>query len=196
MTRPTAVFRSVSQALHIAFLMEYLPATEKSNTQHVIELMMINSGVRLPSREDGSVNFSGLSRQEVRDQCTNVRGMVRHHCQPMQMHAIHAWFADQNAPEKIQAIYALRQHCTASFTIEGRDAQLLMMWHIHAQGRLRDQVTERAIAAEQALSQSTVHRNIVAVSRVVCALRRSGMDRLASMFERDGLVGYEEEMAM
>jgi hypothetical protein len=188
--RSDAIFRSVSQALHVAFVIDVLPVTQKSNTQVLIERLMEDAGVARSARDEGSVNFSGLSPMEVRGQCAMVRAAVRHHCTDVEAHALHAWFADQNASEKILGVHAMRDQARARclFTVEAPAAQLLIAWHIHASGRLRDQVTERAIADENGLSQSTVHRNIVAVRKMASGFRRQGMDRLEALFARDGLV--------
>ena len=190
MTRPTAIFRSVHQALHVAFVIDALPVTQKSNTQVLIERLLEDAGVVQSVREEGNVNFSGLSPMEVRGQCAMVRAAVKHHCSPMEAHALHAWFADQNAAEKILGVHAMRDHArdTGAYTIEAPMARLLISWHVHATGRLRDMCTERAIAAEHGLSQSTVHRNIVKLRAMTSALRRAGMDRLEALFVRDGLV--------
>lgn len=192
--RPDAVFRSVSQALHVSFVIDTLPVTQKSNTQVVIERLLEDAGVAKSVREEGSVNFSGLSPMEVRGQCAMVRAAVKHHCTEVEAHALHAWFADQNANEKILGVHAMRDAAQARslFTIEAPMARLLIAWHVHASGRLRDMCTERAIADENGLSQSTVHRNIVAVRKMASGLRRGGMDRLEALFSRDGLVEFAD----
>lgn len=185
-----AIFRSVSQALHISYLMESLPVTQKSNSQAVIERMMEEAGVPREVAQEGSVNFSGLTPMDVRGQCSMVRAAVKHHCMPMEAHAIHAWFADKNAPEKINGVHAMRTHAATLglYTFDSPMARLLVSWHIHSQGKLRNMCTERAIAQENGLSQSTVHRNIVAVSKISSTLRRAGMDRLEVLWRRDGMI--------
>ncbi len=82
------------------------------------------------------------------------------------------------------------------YTIEAPMARLLISWHVHATGRLRDMCTERAIADENGLSQSTVHRNIVAVRKMASNYRRQGMDRLEALFARDGLVERPDTSAV
>lgn len=193
MNSSPAVFRSVSQALHVSFLMATLPVTQKGNTQALVERLMADAGVAKEVHRDGTLNFAGLSPMEVRGQCAMVRGAVDHHCQPLERAAIHAWFMSQPTAAKNDAILALRDHCDATFTIEGSSPRALVLWHIHSQGRARDVCTERAIAAEHVLSQSTVHRNIVAVSKVCTLLRRRGMDALEPMFRRDGLIELDDE---
>lgn len=195
MTETKAVFRSVSQALHVSFLMSTLPVTQKGNTQALVERLMEDAGVRKDVQRDGTLNFAGLSPMEVRGQCAMVRDAVDHHTQPLERAAIHAWFMPTVTTAKNDAILLLREHCGPTFTVEGSSPRALMLWHIHSQGRARDVCTERAIAAEYVLSQSTVHRNIVAVSKVCTLLRRRGMDALEAMFWRDGVVGDDEARA-
>lgn len=185
MTGP-AVFRSVQQALHVSFLMAQLPVTQKGSTQTLLEALMEEAGVAKDVRRDGTLNFAGLSPMEVRGQCAMVRGAVLHHCSAMERHAIHAWFAHDAS--KAEGVRELRDYCSARFTIDIRAAQTLIVWHINVQGRARDLCTERAIAAEHKLSQSTVHRNIVVASQTCAMLRNAGMRRLDALFQRDGLV--------
>jgi len=203
MTENNAVFRSVSQALHVSFLMATLPVTQRGNTQALVERLMEDAGVRKDVQRDGTLNFAGLSPMEVRGQCAMVRGAVDHHCQPIERAAIHAWFIPTREtsgsrgqdPLKVAAIVALSEHCAGHFTVEGETARKMIVGQQHWQGAARDICTERAIATMFALSQSTVHRNIVAVSKVCTLLRRRGMDALEPMFTRDGLIGDDEARA-
>lgn len=181
-----AIFRSITQALHVSFLMGTLPVTQKGNTQVAIERLMEEAGVRTEAMRDGTLNFAGMSPMEVRGQCAMVRGAVTHHCAPIERHAIHAWFAHDAS--KAEGVRQLRDYCAPQFTIESPTAQMLIVWHVHAQGRARDMCTERAIAGEHQLSQSTVHRNIVKVAKAASMLRRRGLDRLEPMFVRDGVI--------
>jgi len=194
------MFRSTQQALHVSFLMATLPVTQKGNTQAMLERLMEDAGIAREIRRDGTLNFGGLSPMEVRGQCAMVRGAVDHHCEPYQRAAITAWFSSaddtggKTAAEvdahrrKVYAITALHGLVQARMSIESFDAQKLVMWHVHARGRLRDRLTERAIAGEFQIPKTTLHRNIVAVSQTCSALRRGGMERLEALFVRDGLV--------
>ena len=202
MNEPRAIFRSVSQALHVSYLMATLPVTSKCSTQTLIEMLREQAGQpreRAEQRE-GGVNFSGMTPLEVRGECAKTIGAVNHHCTPIERAAIEGWFI-QAEPDKrghramfaakTEAMWALREHCASAFTIEGESPRLLILWQIHSQGRARDICTERAIAGQYCLSQPTVHRNIVAVGKVCAALRRRGMDRLQALWERDGKIERE-----
>jgi hypothetical protein len=186
-----AVFKSVSQALHVAFLIASLPVTKKGPMQAALEHLMKQAGIRTEHMRDSNVNFRGLSPLEVRGQCAMVRAAVLHHCTEMERHAIHAWYALDEA--KADGVRALRDFCAPRLTIESPQARMLLVWHVHAQGRARDICTERAIAAEHGLSQSTVHRNVVVVGQTAGKLRRAGMERLEQMFQRDGLVEASDQ---
>lgn len=189
-----AVFRSVSQALHVSYLMGSLPVTQKGSMQVAIEHLLERAGVRTETMRDGTLNFKGLSSMEVRGQCAMVRGAVMHHCTVMERHAIHAWFAHDAS--KADGVHALRDYIGGAMTIDSKPARTLIVWAVHAQGSVRHQVTERAIAAEYLLSQSTVHRNLVTVQTAAGRLRRAGMARLSEMFERDGLVECAESVRL
>lgn len=183
------VFRSVSQALHVSFLMASLPVAQKGNTQVALERLMEEAGVRTEVIRDGTLNFSGLTSMEVRGQCAMVRGAVQHHCTAMERFAIWARFAHDAS--KAEGVSRLRDYCAGQFTVESPQAQMLMVWAVHATGRVRNMVSQRAIAAEHQLSQSTVQRNMQGVAKIAGTLRRAGMLRLQPMFERDDLVDAE-----
>lgn len=181
-----AVFRNISQALHVSYLMSVLPVTQKGSTQIVIEDLMRQAGITTDDLRDGTLNFSGLGQMDIRAQCAMVRGAVDHHCAEPERHAIWAWFAMDSS--KAEGVRYLREYCRPQLTIESPSAQMLMVWAVHATGRNRERCNQRAIAAEHELSQSTVQRNMAKIAKQCGALRERGMVRLAAMFERDGLV--------
>lgn len=188
-----AIFRSVNQALHVSFLIASLPVTQKGNTQAAIERLLQEAGIRQEVVRDGTLNFKGLSPMEVRGQCAMVRGAVEHHCTALERFAIWAWFS--HTEDKAEGVRQLRDFCEPGFTVQSPQAQMLMVWAVHATGRARDICTQRAIAAEHELSQSTVHRNMQMVAKTAGRLRRQGMDRLEPMFRRDGLVDCEDAIS-
>ena len=83
------IFRSVDQALHVAFLMDILQVRERSQMGRIIERMMVEAGVTAGRSEAGSVNFGGLSPLEVRGQCAMIRAAVKDHL--AQHHTCAVW---------------------------------------------------------------------------------------------------------
>lgn len=88
-TLSVPIFRSVDQALHVAFLMDVLPVRERSQMGRIIARMMVEAGVTAGRSEAGSVNFGGLSPLEVRGQCAMIRAAVKDHL--AQHHACSVW---------------------------------------------------------------------------------------------------------
>ena len=68
------IFQSAQQCLHVSFLFEYLPVSQKSSMQAAIEQQMKVCGVW--RHEPSTINFSGLEPIEVRGQCAMVRSIV------------------------------------------------------------------------------------------------------------------------
>lgn len=183
-----AVFRSVHQALHVAFLMAVLPPTQKSNTQALIEQLMRDAGVLREVEHDGTLNFQGLSPLEVRGQCAMVRGAVEHHCTEPERMAIWAWFAhDEN---KARAISYLCDWCAPYWTVESRPARMMMTWRANVtdDSKAARHCSLRDIEGEHGIPKSTVHRQVAAVTKACRGLRQRGAERLEELFVQHGLV--------
>jgi len=183
------VFRSVHQALHLAYLMAVLPPTQKSPTATVINELMDQAGIRREVERDGTVNFAGLSPLEVRGQCAMVIGAVRHQLQPAERYAIEAWYAHDQS--KHAAVQWLRDWCAPHWTIEAPAARTLITWHVNLPEDAHNRLgcSERLIGGEHGLPKSTVHDQIVKIRKAVTTLRRHGIDQLEWMFADKGLIG-------
>lgn len=183
------VFRSVHQALHLAFLMSVLPPTQKSPTATVINDLMDQAGIRREVERDGTVNFSGLSPLEVRGQCAMIIGAVRHQLQPAERYAIEAWYAHDQT--KHAAVQWLRDWCEPHWSIESPAARTLITWHVNLPEDVHNRYScsERLIGGEHGLPKSTVHDQIVKIRKAVLSLRRRGIDQLDWVFAEKGLIG-------
>lgn len=217
MTGP-AIFRSVSQALFVAYAMDGQPVSSKGSTQIVIEALKRRYARFEDAKHDGSLNFAGLSPLEVRAQCAMVRGAVDHHCDTMERAAIVAMYG-QDDPLRVMikarphmtaqiialaasfgwggvpaAIVALRDGPGAHMTIDSRDARTSVVWHLHSSNRATEQTSERSISAAYNVPKTTLHRNIAAVGAMCTALRRRACQRLEPMFVRDGVVDAPDDV--
>lgn len=184
----TAVFRSVNQALHVAFLMEVLPPTAKSNTQAIIEQLMRDAGVLREVERDGSLNFAGLSPLEVRGQCAMVRGAVMHHCTEPERMAILAWYSHR--AEKATAVRWLCDWCGPHWTVESQPARMLMTWRVNVtdDSKAAKHCSLRDIEGEHGIPKTTVHRNVAAVGKACRSLRERGANSLEALFAAHGLI--------
>lgn len=183
-----AVFRTVHQALHVSHLMACLPPTAKSNTQAIIEQLMLDAGVLREVERDGTLNFRGLSPLEVRGQCAMVRGAVIHHCTEAERMAIWAWFAHDAS--KAEGVRYLCNWCAPHWTVDSPHARMLMTWRacVTDDSKAARHCSVRDIEAEHGISKSAVQRQVAAVSKACRGLRERGAGRLESIFIAHGLV--------
>lgn len=186
------IFRSVEQALHVSFLMETLPATQKSQMQVMIDWMLEDRGI-VQEREQGTINFGGLTALEIRGQCALVRGAVVHHLPKPEADAVHARFGHQVC--KAGGVRGMRDYCAPMLSTQGDMATLTMAWGVFGTQRQRDDLSVRKIAAEYGLSKSTVANDMGIIRRMGRMLLDRAVERLSSIFERSGLVGGGEEAA-
>lgn len=183
------IFRSINQALHVAYLMAILPPTQKSPTQLVITDLMEMAGVRKEVEREGTINFAGLSPLEVRGQCAMVIAAVRHQLRPAERFAIEAWYAHDH--NKAEAVRFLCDWCEPHWTIESPAARMLITWHVNLPDEVHNRYTcsERLIAGEHGIPKSTVHDQIVKVRKAVVAWRRHAVGQLEWMFIDRGVIG-------
>ncbi|WP_287496897.1 DeoR family transcriptional regulator [Pandoraea sp. CB10b_02] len=180
------IFRSVEQALHVSFLMETLPVTQKSQMQVMIDRMMEDMGI-VQEREKGTINFGGLTALEIRGQCAMVRGAVIHHLPKPEADAVHARFGYQVC--KAGGVRGVRDYCSPMLSTQGDMATLTMAWGVFGTQRQRDDLSVRKIAAEYGLSPATVGRDMQIIRNTGRLLLNRGVERLAPMFEAQNLVG-------
>lgn len=183
------IFRSVSQALHVSYLMAILPPTQKSPTQVLINDLMDQAGVKREVERDGTINFGGLSPLEVRAQCAMVISAVKNHLQAPERHAVEAWFAHD--ARKADGVRFLCDWCTPHWTIESPQARMMITWRINVSddSAAAKHCSIRDITGEHGIPKSTAHDQLVKVAKVIQTLRSHGMAQLEWMFQEHGLVG-------
>ncbi len=179
------IFNSVQQALHFSFLMKILPATQKSVMQALIDRLMEDMGI-VQEREQGTINFGGLSSLEIRGQCAMVRGAVEHHLPAPEVHAVHARYAHQ--AEKASGVRGIRDYAAPMLTTHSDTPTLAIAWSIFGTKKQRDGLSTYHIAKEAGLSQSTVQRDLTAMKNVAKMLEDRAIERLTSVFQKDNLI--------
>jgi hypothetical protein len=192
----TAVFRSTGQALHVSFLMEVLPSTQKGSTQLIIESLKRANFVIDSTR--GTINSWGLSPMELRGQCAMVRGSVDHHLAEPERAAVWARFG-----------YGGRKDCGVDYLAEYLAAVLPNVTNSSAvrmltascfakmpNGRPRRHGPEhwglRRIGREFGFATATLHDARMALREHTVTLERKAETRLQTLFERTGLIEVEE----
>jgi len=185
------VFRSVEQALHFSFLMEVEPATQQSQMQTLIDRMLEELG-RAPQREQGTINFGGLTALEIRGQCAMVRGAVAHRLIQPEIDAVHARFGAR-ATCQPAGVRGVRDYSLPLLFTQHDSATLAMAWSIYGAQRDREALPSRRIAAEYGLAKSTVIADTGRMRRMARMLEGRAIERLTPSFVADGLVAAEDD---
>jgi hypothetical protein len=179
------IFNSVQQALHFSFLMEILPATQRSVMQALIDRLMEDMGI-VQEREQGTINFGGLSSLEIRGQCAMIRGAVVHHLPAPEAHSIHARYGQQNI--KAEGVRGIRDYAAPMLTTHADTPTLAIAWSIFGTKRQREGLSTHHIAKDSGLSQSTIQRDLTAMKNVAKMLEQRGIERLESVFAKGNLI--------
>ena len=189
------VFRSVGQALHVSFLLEVLPVTQRVSTQVLIDGLRKRCGVWDDSqRSERSVDFGGLTPLEVRGQCAMVRAAVVDHLTEPERHAVMARFGHQGT--KASGVRGIADYVEPMAHLQHAGALLAVTWSLFQPAkRAADRWSLRAIEAETGVSKSALSRAQIAIRQTAQALERRADVRLAELFERTGLVAREFENA-
>ena len=183
----TPVFASVQQALHISFLMEILPATQRSQMQVLIEALMKQCGVwdETPVAPK-TIDFGGLSALEIRAQCAMVRGAVDHHLTRPERDAIQAAYGRQRT--QVAGVRGVAAYAVAMTSTARADAVLALAWGLFCPRHMAADLSLRKIGEEFGLSKSTAHRDQQIIKQTHRSLLSRGIERLGVTFANSGLV--------
>jgi hypothetical protein len=210
-----AVFKDTRQALHVAFLILSCEPTGK-NTLRLALIQILESIGDLTGRQEAwlkqlrgerssTVNFSGLSPDEVRAQCAEVESAVRSKLTEQQRWAILARFSqmgEERLPDGVKRFFFLREKSEA---IQGLSALVgagfksvsaLAMDCIlarHYASEKRAEISFRDLEQSFGASRMTYKRAYDAIKPRLQALENEAVDVLAEYFERTGLVEIKAE---
>jgi len=194
-----AVFRSTGQALHVSFLMEILPSTQKGGTQIVIESLKRAQFV-IDCAGMHTINSSGLSPLELRGQCAMVRGSVDHHLPETERAVVWARFGHQL--RKAHGVLRLSAYLAALVPLSGEALKALTWSCFVPMGTGRDRRNGRRndwslrkLERQYGVPKATLHDARQAIRYHAGHLEREAESRLQALFERTGLIECEEAMA-
>jgi len=187
------IFRSTGQCLHVAFLMEILPATQRSFMQAMLEAHMKACGIwEEPKATDRTINFGGMSPLEIRGQCAMVRGMVEHHLTQPEAFAVKAHYG--HTVTKAAGVRGLADYVSPLLTTTSKDAVLALAWGVFGNEKQREGLSLREIADHFGLAKSTAQRDQQTIRRMGRDMLTRAIDRLDSRFQVSGLVENEESL--
>ncbi|MCW5319647.1 hypothetical protein D5039_00155 [Verminephrobacter aporrectodeae subsp. tuberculatae] len=193
MTGPS-IFRSTGQCLHVAFLMEILPATTRGFMQAMLEAHMKALGVREEDVQERTIDFSGMSALEIRGQCAMVRGMVEHHLVLPEACAVKAHYG--HTVTKAAGVRGLAAYVAPLLSTTHRDAVLALAWGVYGTEKQREGLSSREIADYYGLAKSTAQRDQQTIKRMGRDMLSRGIGQLNARFQASGLVENENEQSL
>ncbi len=186
MTNHDPVFTSVGQALHVAFLMEILPVTQKVSTQVLIDSIKQQLG-KVEARVSSTINLGGMSPLEFRGQCAMVRSASQNHLTQPEFDAIRLRFGWQRT--QAAGVQGIHDYLEPLVQLQGDLALKALLWSLYHRGE-RKGLSVRDIERETGVPKSTLSEKAGLIRRSVQGLEERAQARLGDLFERTGLVGY------
>lgn len=201
------IFKSAQQAIAFSYMMAGLPAREGGGLGKMLDRMKLEeTGIAEPRGEPSSISFAGLNEMEIRGQCAMVRSAVETMLPHPESVAIRSRFgaADiKRGPggriaratygfERTEAMRQLSRYMAPMLPTLPPEALLLLIARVCGEcEQLRP--TFRRIEEECGSSKSALERAEKKLKQHIRRLAGIGIDRLAPMFIRDGLIPAEEE---
>lgn len=197
MTEDTTIFRNVGHALHRAYLMaitEGTPAPQMNWLEDFKEQRYGRSARGWPT---------GLSSDEIRLQCTNVRDTVDRNLSEVERLAVWARFAYQ--AQRAAGVRGLRDHFASLCSTANQGAVLALLWASYdpqKRGpRRRTQRTAgasvrheeeswslRLIERDFGCAKSTLHRDQKVLRKLCGDLEATALGKLETIFIESGLI--------
>jgi hypothetical protein len=192
-----AIFRSTSQALHFAYLIEAYEVSVPSGMAQIMRQAMQQAGGDALGTS-ASIDFGGLNPLEVRAQCAMIRGIVRDRLPLPEASAIQARYGlneialsdGRRRPvfsrERYQAILKLGDWLAPSFpNFNPLAVDILIARAVDK--RVAD-ISFRQMAEKFGLDQSTYAYALKRVHSKLSELENMAIDRLQPSFMADGVV--------
>lgn len=182
------VFRSTSQALHVAWTMEVLPASTKSSMESIYRLREECGFVARPE---------SLNAMEFRGQCAMIRAACANTLTRAEYAAIRARYgANEGGSEgsKMQGVLVLANMLHPALTLKAELTTAAVAWSVYHAGsqRAKDRFSAAKIAEESGESVHVVRKNYAKLRDMGAALEARALDKLGERFVRDGLVPAPE----
>ncbi|PTQ70827.1 hypothetical protein C8R26_13113 [Nitrosomonas oligotropha] len=196
-----AMFRSTSQALHFAFMIQAYEVSVENIMSKAIRAIMKELGI-WNEGDPSTVDFSGLSPLEIRGQCAMIRAIVRDRLPGPEAWAIQARYGVNEiaaidgkkrfvfSRERQEAIMNLGDWMAPSFpNFNPLAVDILIAKAVGALNKKQSNgITFREMAGQFGLSHGAYHYAMKQVGERLIALESRATDTLTPEFERDGVV--------
>jgi hypothetical protein len=215
-----AIFQSTEQALHVGFLVTSLPSRQK-NAFRVALIQALEALPKLGKDQEkflsylrgeassSTVDFGGLTSDEVRAQCAMVVACVRDQLPEPEQYA--AWIryargipaqpktaqraADPGIPPSMEwkrGVFGMATYLRPSVNLQNRET-IMALIAAHAFPNQREkEFTYQSISKHYGVPVRTLERAAFTIRKRLRGLENQAVERLKPMFERDGLVEAED----
>jgi hypothetical protein len=194
MTR--AIFRSTSQALHFAYMIEAYETSVESIMAKAMRRLMKELGI-WNTGAPSTVDFDGLNAMEVRAQCAMIRATVKDRLPRAEAWAIQAIYGINErrvdaggtetwvfSHERRAAIQSLTLRLRPNLQNFSPVAIYMMVSRVVDS---RSNVTFRQMSERFGLNQTTYSRGLKRIRDTIFRLERMGISRLERTFIAEGL---------
>lgn len=192
-----AIFKTTSQALHVSYLVLSMPPRQGAPFRNM--LIRLLEDLDHPTHQQdvwlqqlrgaastSTINFGGLSPDEIRAQCSMITAAVRERLPAPELFAILARYAYQR--ERGEGIEGLARYVTPSLTFDNQLAiQALAYGHFSPRQRERG-FSYTEIASETGIHARTLRRGARVLAGVARTLEGLAIARLEPLFVKHGVV--------
>ena len=196
-----AIFRSTAQALHVSYIVLSMPTRQGAPFRNMLIHMLEDLDDLTHQQQvwldqlrgtpgSGTVNFGGLSPDEIRAQCSMITAAVRDRLPEPERNAIWARYAYQ--VERANGVRGLASYYQSLIGVGNDMAMLALVWRRYAGKERADQdFSFRQIAAECGGSKSTYERANKVLTAHLRALEERADETLTASFRAHGVIEDE-----
>jgi hypothetical protein len=191
------IFTNTAIALHVSFLVTAQPGAQPCSLRRMLvttmECIDLNRQqadwlARLVGQPGENVDFSGLSRTEIRGQCGLVTQAVEQRLPPPELFAVLARYA-QTMPQKSAGIHGLVEYVAPFSPTGNREALTDLVWRRYLPTCYRGGFSLRDIEKRTHVGKSTLGRVASWLDADLDGLELQAFRRLEQTFVPHGVCG-------
>jgi len=202
------MFKSVGQALSIAFAVTETPPAVRGTTDRALrDLKEDRYGLPPITQGERSVNKDGLNEREFRAQCVLIVDTVDTKLAGHERGTVIARFT-RTAVKRAHAVRSLRDSYATLCNTQHAEAVLALIWSIYAPGvqpfpnespaafnarrkRREKEWSARSIEAQYGVGRNVLNRDKAMLRELLGKIELQAQERLERIFLRDGLLAVQ-----
>lgn len=208
MTNDAPMFKSVGQALSIAFSVMDTEPTVKGTTESALRTMAEKRYGEAPVLQtERSVNKDGLKPNEFRAQCARIVATVDKELFGHERDAIYARFA-KTTMKRAEAVRNLRDAFHSLCSTRSKEAVLALVWGLYVPGviifpgedprefnarrkKREKEWSTRSLEKEYAVGRAILRKDQVMLKELCQGIELQAQSKLEQIFLRAGLISNE-----